>query len=266
VKAHGRQFAFDAGSIFIYHTCGYFYFLRRVYGLTAEFRKKLAGKFIVLDGPDGCGKTVQLELLAKYLKSRGLDIVETNDPGGTDIGNQISRILKYDSKGYMQVNTEMMLFMASRAQLVAEIIRPALEAGKTILCDRFISSTCAYQGSSGYPVEKIIEVGKYAVGDIWPDLTIIIDIPVEQGLERTGRKRYQKTKINHKDANQAYLFKNVVTDRFDSRPLEYHRKVRKEFLRLATYYPGVVKIVDDIEGDPENVHEKIKKVILETKF
>jgi len=218
-----------------------------------------------LDGPDGCGKTVQLKLLAEYLKGQGLDIVQTNDPG-TAIGNQISRLLKYDSQGYMPVNTEVMLFMASRAQLVAEIIKPALEAGKTILCDRFISSTCAYQGGSGYPVEKIIEVGRYAVGDVWPDLTIIIDISIEQGLERTGRKPYQKTKINHEDANQAYLFENVVTDRFDSRPLEYHRKVRKEFLRLATYYPGVVKIVDSGDSDIETVHEKIKKVILETQF
>jgi dTMP kinase len=93
--------------------------------------------------------------------------------------------------------------MASRAQLVAEIIKPALETGKTVLCDRFISSTCAYQGSSGYSVEKIIELGKLAVGDVWPDLTIIIDIPVEEGLERTGRKPYQKTKVNHEDANQS---------------------------------------------------------------
>ena len=222
---------------------------------------KFSGKFIVLDGPDGCGKTVQLELLFTYLKNKGVPVVQTNDPGGTKIGNQISRLLKYDAQGVMDVQTEVMLFMASRAQLVAEIIKPALETGKTVLCDRFISSTCAYQGSSGYSVEKIIELGKLAVGDVWPDLTIIIDIPVEEGLERTGRKPYQKTKVNHKDANQSYLFKNVVVDRFDSRPFEYHRKVRKGFLKLAQYYPGIVKIVDGSQGDIETVHKKIIEVV-----
>ena len=224
-------------------------------------RDRLQGKFIVLDGPDGCGKTVQLELLSTYLKNEGLPVVQTNDPGGTKIGNQISRLLKYDAQGVMDVQTEVMLFMASRAQLVAEIIKPALDNSKTVLCDRFISSTCAYQGSSGYPVEKIIGLGKVAVGDVWPDLTIIIDIPVEEGLERTGRKPYQKTKVNHKDANQSYLFKNVVVDRFDSRPLEYHRKVRKGFLKLAQYYPGIVKIVDGSQGDIETVHKKIIEVV-----
>ena len=121
--------------------------------------EKLKGKFIVLDCQDGCGKTVQLEMLSTYLKNEGVPIVQTVDPGGTKIGNQISRLLKYDAQGAMDIQTEIMLFMASRAQLVTEIIKPALETGKTILCDRYISSTCAYQGSSGYPVEKIIELG-----------------------------------------------------------------------------------------------------------
>ena len=232
--------------------------------INKNLKSKFAGKFVVLDGPDGCGKTVQLELLAAHLEKNGLVVLQTSDPGGTKIGNQISRLLKYDAQGAMDVHTELMLFMASRAQLVAEVVKPALEAGKTVLCDRFISATCAYQGSSGYPVEKIIELGKFAVGDVWPDLTIIIDIPVNEGLERTGRKPYQKTKVNHEDANQAYLFKNVVVDRFDSRPLEYHRKVRKEFLRLPDYYPGLVKIVDGSQGDIEAVHEKLKQVIGET--
>jgi len=231
-----------------------------------NFQDKFSGKFIVLDGPDGCGKTVQLELLSAYLKNEGLPVVQTNDPGGTKIGNQISRLLKYDAQGFMDVHTELMLFMASRAQLVAEVITPALETGKTVLCDRFISSTCAYQGSSGYPIEKIIELARFAVGDIWPNLTIIIDIPVEKGLERTGRKPRQKTKVNHEDANQSYLFENVVVDRFDSRTLDYHRKVRKEFLKLAQYYPGIVKTVDGSEGNIEVVHKKILQLISEVSF
>ena len=222
--------------------------------------EKLKGKFIALDGPDGCGKTTQLELLAEYLDNEGIEVVKTHDPGGTKISNQIRRLLKYDAKGIMDVHTETMLFMASRAQLVAEVIKPAIEKGKTVLCDRFISSTCAYQGSSGYPVEKIIELGRLAVGDVWPNLTIIIDIPAEKGLERTGRKPHQKSMANHKDADQSHLFENTTPDRFDSRTLEYHRKVRKWFLKIEKYYPGTVEVVDGT-GDIETVHKKIIEAV-----
>ena len=227
-------------------------------------KEGLNRKFIVLDGPDGSGKTVQLALLAECLRSLALTVVQTNDPGGTKIGDQISRLLKYDAQGVMDVNTEVMLFMASRAQLIGEVIKPSLEDGKIVLCDRFISATCAYQGSSGYPVDKIILLGQLAVGEVWPGLTIIVDVPPEEGLERTGRKRYQKTKVNHEDADQGYLFDNVVVDRFDSRPLEYHRKVRREFLRLGTYYPNTVKIVNGSGRSIESVHTEIKQIVLET--
>jgi len=229
-------------------------------------KDKFKGKFIVLDGPDGCGKTTQLELLAEYFNKKGIEVVKTHDPGGTKIGDQIRHLLKYGAKGIMDVHTETMLFMASRAQLVAEVIKPAIEKGKTVLCDRFISSTCAYQGSSGYPIEKIIELGKLAVGDVWPDLTIIINIPAEEGLERTGRKPRQKSIANHKDANQSHLFENTTPDRFDSRTLEYHRKVRKWFLMLEKEYPGVVKIIDGSNASIEKVHQKILQLISEVRF
>lgn len=221
-------------------------------------------RFIVLDGPDGSGKTVQLGLLAKSLRECGYDVVEAVDPGGTKIGDQISRLLKYDAQGLMDVNTEVMLFMASRAQLVRELVEPALEAGKVVLCDRFVSATCAYQGSGGYPTDKIIELGRTAVGDIWPALTIVIDVPAEEGLERAGRKKYQKTKVNHRDADQGYLFDNAVVDRFDSRPLDYHRKVRREFLRLPKYYPGNVEIVNGSKRDIAAVHLDVKRLALAT--
>jgi len=235
--------------------------------MTWLLKNKFSSKFIVLDGPDGCGKSTQLELLAKYFDKEGAEVVKTHDPGGTLIGNQIRHLLKYGAKGAMDVNTETMLFMASRAQLVAEVIKPAIEEGKTVLCDRFISSTCAYQGSSGYPLEKIIELGRLAVGDVWPNLTIIIDIPTKEGLERTGRKPHQKSIENHKDANQSHLFENATPDRFDSKPLEYHRKVRKWFLMLKEKkYPGIIEIVDGSNANIEAVHEKIKQVIIETDF
>ncbi len=223
-------------------------------------KNKLKGKFIVLDGPDGCGKSTQLKLLATYIEGKGLEVVQTYDPGGTKIGDQISRLLKYDAQGEMDVHTEAMLFMASRAQLVAEIVKPALKEARTVLCDRFISATCAYQGSIGYPVDKIIELGKFAVGDTWPDLTIILDIPAEEGRNRTGHKRYQREKTNHKDAKQAFLFENVITDRFDSKSLEYHRKVRRWFLKIGEYYPGIVEIID-AAGDIETVQKRVLEII-----
>jgi dTMP kinase len=226
----------------------------------------LKGKFLVLDGPDGSGKTVQLGLLGSYLESAGIPVVSTKDPGGTRIGDQIRDLLKYGAKGHMDVNTEVMLFMASRAQLVSEVIGPALAEGKTVLCDRFISSTCAYQGSNGYPIERIIQLGRFAVGDVWPHLTIIIDVPTEEGLERIGRRRGLKTRENHTDAGQGHLFQNVVVDRFDSRPLDYHRRVRTEFLKTANYYPGAVRIVSGSQRDIDSIHQEIKQIVVETEF
>jgi len=225
-------------------------------------KERFSGKFIVLDGGDGCGKSTQINLLESFLSNEGVEIVRTRDPGGTIIGDQIRQLLKYGAKGKMDVHTEIMLFMASRAQLVAEIIKPALKEGKTVLCDRFISATCAYQGAGGYPIEKTIQMAKYAVGDVWPDLTIIIDVPPEEGRERTGQKKHQKSREKHKDANQSFLFEDVTADRFDSRTLEYHRKVRKQFLRLHKSYPKLVKVVNGSGTDIETLHDRIKLIIL----
>ncbi|NLK41487.1 MAG: dTMP kinase [Planctomycetes bacterium] len=231
-----------------------------------ELKEKLIGKFIVFDGPDGSGKSTQIKLLADYLKKCDIPAIDTQDPGGTKIGDQIRRLLKYDAQGKMDVVTETFLFMASRAQLVNEIIKPSKELGKVVLCDRYISATCAYQGAAGYPTDKIIELGKFAVGDCWPELTLILDIDPDKGRERTGHQKKQKTRENHKDAHQGFLFENVSVDRFDSRTLEYHRKVRKEFLKLSMYYPTKVVFLDVNDGDIEAIHEKIKELILKTEF
>ena len=230
--------------------------------METDLKNKLSGKFIVLDGPDGSGKTTQLKLLAKDLKSNGLDIVIVADPGGTTIGDKIRKLVKYGSKG-IDVKTEVMLFMASRAQLVAEVIEPALKKGKTILCDRYISSTCAYQGAGGYSVKKIIELGRFAIGDIWPDLTLILDLPPKKGRQRMGIKRSKKV-MN--DYDQNHFFDSPSMDQFDSRTLEYHRKVRRGFLNLGKEYPGIVKIIDVSMDDIETVHEMVLEVIQRTNF
>lgn len=225
-----------------------------------NLKEKLKGKFIVLDGPDGSGKGTQIRILKEYLLSEGVPVVSTIDPGGTAIGDRIRQLLKYGSEG-IEVNTEVMLFMASRAQLVSEIIRPALKKGETVLCDRFVSSTCAYQGAGGYPVEKIISLARAAIGDIWPNLTIVLDLPVKEGRKRAGVERSRKV---DNDFEQMHLFDSPTADHFDSRSLDYHRKVRKGFLCLAGKYPGKVEVLDVNDKAIEVVSENIKKIIVET--
>jgi len=225
--------------------------------------KTLKGRFIVFDGPDGSGKSTQIKILGDYLNNLGLEVVITNDPGGTPIGDQIRRLLKYDAKSKMDVHTELMLFMASRSQLVADVILPALKDHKVVLCDRFVSATCAYQGAGGYDPKKIIDLAKYVIDGHWPDLTIILDLPVEEGRLRIGQKPGQKTKTNHEDACQPYLpkFENTTTDLFDSRTIEYHRKVRKIFQKLQDYYPKPVEILYVSNMSQFEVNKKIVQII-----
>ncbi|MBU1259966.1 MAG: dTMP kinase [Planctomycetes bacterium] len=225
--------------------------------------KGLKSRFIVLDGPDGCGKSTQIKLLGEYLNNIGFEVVTTNDPGGTPIGDQIRHLLKYGAKSKMDVHTELMLFMASRSQLLADVILPALKDYKVVLCDRFVSATCAYQGAGGYDVKKVIDLAKFVINDCWPDLTIILDLPVEEGRLRIGHKPHQRTKTNHEDAYQSYLpeFENATTDLFDSRTVEYHRKVRKIFQKLQDYYPNPVEILNVSEISPLEVNKKIIQII-----
>lgn len=223
--------------------------------------EKLKSRFIVLDGPDGSGKSTQIKLLEEYLSKLGLEVVTTNDPGGTPVGDQIRHLLKYGAKSKMDVHTELMLFMASRSQLVADVILPALKAYKVVLCDRFISATCAYQGAGGYDPKRVIDLAKFVIDECWPDLTIILDLPIEEGRQRIGHKSGQKTKQIHEDAYQPYLFENATTDLFDSRTLKYHCKIRRIFQKLPDYYPKPVKILDVSKISCSEVHKKIIQTI-----
>lgn len=224
-------------------------------------KDKLAGKFIVFDGPDGSGKGTQLGLLETRLRAEGLTVVRGKDPGGTDIGNRIRSVLLDFDLSDMDVRCETFLFMASRAQLVGELVEPALRAGHVVLCDRFISATCAYQGAAGYDSKRVIEVGRYAVGDTWPHLTLIVDVPTEEGFRRTGRKPHHAG-VNRKkhDGNQGVLFADAHTDAMEARPLDFHRKVRELFLELPKYYPGQVAIIDGT-GEPDAVQSRIIETI-----
>ncbi len=218
--------------------------------------KNLAGKFIVLDGPDGAGKSTHHKRLEADLIAAGVEVVSCRDPGGTAIGDRIRSILLDHDLSTMDVNCETMLFMASRAQLAAEVIRPTLAAGRTVLCDRFVSSTCAYQGAAGFDPHRVIELARYALDDLFPDVTVILDIDSEEGFDRIGRKPRHAGRNRKSDVDQSTLFAGARPDAMEARPLEFHRRVRKLFQDLASYYPRTVVVVD-ASGDVDAVYQRI---------
>ncbi len=220
----------------------------------------LRGHFIVLDGPDGAGKSAQSARLMKALADAGVPAIACRDPGGTLIGDRIRSILLDHDLSTMDVACETMLFMASRAQLVGEIIRPALAKGQTVVCDRYVSSTCAYQGAAGYDPKRVIELARLAVGDCWPDATIILDLDPQAGFERIGRKASHAGKNRKTDAVQGSLIPGATTDAMEARPLEFHRRVRNLFLELPSYYPRPVKIVD-AAGNENEVFARIMEAL-----
>ena len=206
----------------------------------SERTGKFAGKFIVIDGPDGAGKTTQVELLSEFLSESGLDICRIRDPGGTAIGDEIRTILLDRRHGRMSVQCELMLYMASRAQLAGEVIVPALAGGKCVLGDRYVSSTIAYQGAGGADTEAITHAAAIAVGDTMPDLTVILDIDPEIGLARAARE------------GQA--------DRVESKHIEYHRKVRELFLAQARNQPDRFTVIPG-EGSVDQIQQQLRDTL-----
>lgn len=202
-----------------------------------DLRDNLAGKFIVLDGPDGSGKSTQVKLLAEFLTERGVKVCPVRDPGGTAIGDKIRAILLDKAHDEMCVQCELMLYMASRAQLVSQIIRPALQSGQCVLSDRYVSSTIAYQGAGGVHVPDILAAAKAAVGGLWPALTILLDMPPETGLARLP----------------------AAPDRMESKNLEFHQRVRALYLQQALQSPAKYAIVDAV-GTIESVQKLIRRV------
>lgn len=174
---------------------------------------KNKGFFITFEGVEGSGKSTQMELLGRFLLERGFDILLTREPGGTEIGDKIRDILLDPENKGMDKMVEALLYAASRAQLVAEVIKPALEAGKVVICDRYFDSSVAYQVyGRGIPFEVIEAINKRAIENAKPDITFFLDISVEVGLER------------------ATVF---FADRIEKEDIEFHRRVRKGYLELA---------------------------------
>ncbi len=212
--------------------------------------KKGAIMFITIDGGDGSGKGLQLELIKKWLVERRVDFVFFRDPGDTALGDLIRSLLLDRSDLAICAKSELALFMASRAQLVSEKIRPALQEGKTVLVDRYLLSTVVYQGYAVGADEKEIvrawDVGRILVDDVMPDLTFVLDCPPEIAFQRLNRKR----------------------DRIESKGFEYHLRVAQGYRDAVKNWsgraPGEAFLID-ASVPPESVFEKIKDV-LETRL
>lgn len=217
-----------------------------------DLAKKLAGRFIVIDGPDGAGKTTQLGKLHDYLCEHGVEVESVVDPGTTEVGKKIRALLLDRDNAEIGPMCETLLFMAARAQLVHERVLPAVRRGATVLCDRFISATVAYQGASGVDREQILQLGRIAIGDRWPDLTIILDLPADVGMKRLGVVRKRPTEDSEQAGAQLPLF----GDRMERRTSEYHRLVRETFKTLRSDYPGKMAYVHAV-GTPDEVFERI---------
>jgi dTMP kinase len=204
----------------------------------------LRGKFIVLDGPDGSGKTTVQAGAAAQLREAGLAVTLCKDPGGTAVGDRIRSVLLDHDLTQMSVQCETLLFMASRAQLVREVVRPALKDGRVVLCDRFVSSTCAYQA-------------RYAVGKTWPDLTLILDVPVEVGFARIGRRlsARREAQLAGPPAKAEATF-----DAMERRPAAFHEAVRANFLALPGRYPTPVEIVDATQPAEQIIEEVVGRL------
>jgi dTMP kinase len=181
------------------------------------------GLFITFEGGEGCGKTTQSKLLLKRLEQQNVPVVLTHEPGGTALGNELRKALKRKRDSSISSQAELFLLGASRAQLVAEVIRLALEEGKVVICDRFTHSTMVYQGyGRGLDFTAIKMVNNMATGYLNPDLIILLDISPEQGLAR----------------------KRSLKDRFELEDLSFHRRVREGYLKMAAAEPDRWLVID----------------------
>lgn len=190
-----------------------------------------SGRFITFEGCEGAGKSTQTSLLINKLAISGVEAVLTREPGGTPLGEEICRLLKWGKFGDINPLSELLLFNASRAELMATLIVPAIESGKTVICDRFTDSSLVYQGvARGLSADVVAKVNDIATGGITPDLTILLDIPVA-----TGRHRKH----------------TAVADRFEQENGDFHQAVRQAYLELAWQNPKRWKIIDGSQSTVE---------------
>lgn len=206
------------------------------------------GKFITIEGVEGSGKTTQAALLSDYLRKQGIDVVETREPGGTEAGEKIRQILLSPTLSTLTVITELFLFLAARAQQVAEVIAPALKTGKWVVCDRFSDATMAYQGHGrGIDTDAIRIMNDFATNGLKPDLTVLLDLDVEIGIRRAVRAKREFAESRN-------------GDRMEKENKEFHRRVRTGYLELAGSEPDRIKVIR-VAGSIEDAHRTIVTLV-----
>ena len=197
----------------------------------------MKGLFITFEGAEGSGKSTQIKLLEDYLKKKGKRVLVLREPGSTKFSEDLRHVLLDKKNGFLSEKTELLLYLAARAQLVKEKIIPALREKKIVLCDRFQDSTLVYQGYGLGLDRKVIELlGRFVSEGARPDLTFLLDIPAQEGLRRAGG----------------------ASDRIQERPLAYHRRVRNGYLKLASENPKRIKVIK--AKDIQNTREEIRKL------
>ena len=201
----------------------------------------MEGLFITVEGGEGAGKSTQMELIADWLAAQGRNVVRTREPGGTQLAETLREILLDKRNASLSSLTELLLMFASRAQHLDELIRPALQRGDTVLCDRFTDATWAYQGGGrGLPSSEIAALEQLVHGDLQPDLTLLLDLPVEEGMGRAARRG--------------------ESDRFERESLPFFERVRTAYLDRASAEPGRFAVID-AAGDVHAVWQQIQKIL-----
>ncbi len=202
------------------------------------------GLFITIEGTDGAGKSTQIDFIKRYLKEKEIDAIFTREPGGTEISEKIRKIILDKSNKEMTPMTETLLYAASRTQLMEEVIKPSLKEGKTIVCDRFIDSSIAYQGYARKLGKQVQDINEYAIGEYMPDLTILLKVDVKRGIERIEENAGNKEE----------------KDRLENENIEFHKEVFKGYMQLEQDFKDRIKGVD-AEKPIEEVSSDIKKYL-----
>ena len=203
----------------------------------------MPGRFITIEGGEGAGKSTMMQRVAAWLGAHGHRVVQTREPGGTELAEKVRDILLDKNTVGLSGQAELLLVFAARAQHLAELIRPALQRGETVLCDRFTDATWAYQGGGrGLPREDIATLERLVHGDLQPDLTLLLDVPVQQGLQRASRRG--------------------ATDRFEKESVEFFGRVREVYLDRAAMAPERFALID-ASGSLETVWSQVENALRE---
>lgn len=208
--------------------------------------------FITFEGPDGSGKSTQARLLCEKFIKKGHKVTLTREPGGTELGRSIRSIL-LDPSSDIAPMAEVFLYAADRAQHVQKVISPALKEGKVVICDRYFDSNVAYQGSLSLDIDDILAINKHAISNVLPDITFLLDIDPRVGLSRA-------TGINEKEKNET-ISNAAKGDRIERRDIDFHVRVRENFLRLSDVYKDRYAVINVEEKSPQTVHEEIVGVL-----